>query len=399
MRKSWTGLFRRLAAGCIIGGSSAWYSAMCYAQIVASDVATDPVYADGWQAGDNGGTGFSPWNFETDTFVDMPGTQAIDDGLKSGGGNPNSSAYNDLGQAWRLALPDQGALPRAGRGFAPLQVGQTLRVITDNPTDEKFFKGYFIRLNSTSFGGDGKGANGNICYGSAACHAGSGAVGKTTLEMFEYFTYGNWSVADGTSPKGGAPTTLFDFSKINPATGNPVIGTSHGMQTDFTLTGTDTYTVTMTPLDNPGAAFTRSTTLANPGAPVDWIEFTMFNTPTSTAKATDFYVRSLQILTPTPPGVPGDYNGNGVVDASDYVVWRDHLGTSFQLSNEVSGTTPGSVTQEDYAAWRALFGNTSGAGSGIGAGSVPEPGMLGLFFAAAISMCASGWRRIWQWRS
>ena len=152
MRKSWTGLFRRLAAGCIIAGASEWYSAMCYAQVVASDVATDPVYADGWQAGDNGGTGFSPWNFETDTFVSQPGTQAIDNGLKSGGGNPNSSAYNDLGQAWRLALPDQGALPRAGRGFAPLQVGQTLRVVTDNPTSEKFFKGYFIRLNSTSLG-------------------------------------------------------------------------------------------------------------------------------------------------------------------------------------------------------------------------------------------------------
>ena len=48
-----------------------------------------------------------------------------------------------------------------------------------------------------------------------------------------------------------------------------------------------------------------------------------------------------------PAGVPGDYNGNGVVDAADYVIWRDHLGTSFQLMNEVASTTPGMVTQED----------------------------------------------------
>jgi hypothetical protein len=96
--------------------------------------------------------------------------------------------------------------------------------------------------------------------------------------------------------------------------------------------------------------------------------------------------------------VPGDYNSNGVVDAADYVVWRDHLGTNFQLSNEVSGTTPGSVTQDDYAAWRARFGNTSGSGSGLGGGSVPEPGMFGLLLTAALSMCTSGWRRIWQWR-
>ena len=27
--------------------------------------------------------------------------------------------------------------------------------------------------------------------------------------------------------------------------------------------------------------------------------------------------------------VPGDYNGNGIVDAADYTVWRDHLGQTF----------------------------------------------------------------------
>ncbi len=70
---------------------------------------------------------------------------------------------------------------------------------------------------------------------------------------------------------------------------------------------------------------------------------------------------------------------------ADYVVWRDHLGTTFQLTNEVSGTTPGSVTQEDYAAWRARFGNTSGVGSGSGlqGASVPEPS-AGLLCAVAL---------------
>lgn len=76
-----------------------------------------------------------------------------------------------------------------------------------------------------------------------------------------------------------------------------------------------------------------------------------------------------------PAGVPGDYNGNGVVDAADYVIWRDHLGTSFQLTNEVAGTTPGTVTQEDHTAWRARFGNISGSGTGssLGSAAVPEP--------------------------
>jgi len=74
-----------------------------------------------------------------------------------------------------------------------------------------------------------------------------------------------------------------------------------------------------------------------------------------------------------PQGTPGDYNNNGVVDAADYVVWRKNLGTNTTLPNEVSGTTPGQVTQEDYAAWRARFGNASGAGSSLAAAGVPEP--------------------------
>jgi formylglycine-generating enzyme required for sulfatase activity len=78
--------------------------------------------------------------------------------------------------------------------------------------------------------------------------------------------------------------------------------------------------------------------------------------------------------------VPGDYSGNGVVDAADYIIWRQHLGTNFQLANEVAGASPGEVTQADFTEWRARFGNTSGSGAGTLAASagVPEPGLLGL---------------------
>jgi hypothetical protein len=69
----------------------------------------------------------------------------------------------------------------------------------------------------------------------------------------------------------------------------------------------------------------------------------------------------------TPVGVPGDYNGNLVVDAADYVLWRN----GGPLQNEVD--TPGTVNAADYDAWRALFGNTSGSGAGLSNASVPEP--------------------------
>lgn len=69
-----------------------------------------------------------------------------------------------------------------------------------------------------------------------------------------------------------------------------------------------------------------------------------------------------------PPGVAGDYNGNGVVDAADYVLWRN----GGPLQND---STPG-VQAADYDVWRAHFGNTSGAG--LGAAQVPEPACLTL---------------------
>lgn len=81
----------------------------------------------------------------------------------------------------------------------------------------------------------------------------------------------------------------------------------------------------------------------------------------------------------TPVGVPGDYNNNGVVDTADYVLWRN----GGPLQNEVD--TPGVVNAADYAAWRARFGNTSGSGSGLGSGAVPEPSAGGLGFLMLFS--------------
>ena len=63
--------------------------------------------------------------------------------------------------------------------------------------------------------------------------------------------------------------------------------------------------------------------------------------------------------------MPGDYNGNGVVDAGDYVQWRK----GGPLLNEVD--TPGTVNDADYTEWRARYGNPSGLGSGFT--TVPEP--------------------------
>jgi hypothetical protein len=69
-------------------------------------------------------------------------------------------------------------------------------------------------------------------------------------------------------------------------------------------------------------------------------------------------------------GVAGDYNGNGVVDGADYVLWRN----GGPLQNEVADA--GTVSAADYTEWRLRFGNTSGSGSSLGGASVPEPNSI-----------------------
>jgi hypothetical protein len=87
-----------------------------------------------------------------------------------------------------------------------------------------------------------------------------------------------------------------------------------------------------------------------------------------------------------PAGVAGDYNGNSVVDAADYTVWRDHLGQTsptYTLPND-GGTSTGVVDPADYTFWKSRFGATSGAGS-LSNGAVPEPSSVLMALIALVA--------------
>jgi len=100
------------------------------------------------------------------------------------------------------------------------------------------------------------------------------------------------------------------------------------------------------------------------------------------------------------------YNGDGRVEAGDYVIWRNNTGQA-TLTNRGSGIT-GPVGQADYDFWRSQFGNSmplvgdggavwfdnasliqlTATGAGVTTGAVPEPaswslmmviGLLGLW--------------------
>jgi hypothetical protein len=85
---------------------------------------------------------------------------------------------------------------------------------------------------------------------------------------------------------------------------------------------------------------------------------------------------------PTPPG---DYNGDYVVNAADYVVWR-----------KTDGSQPG------YNAWRANFGYAAGSGSGAGdftsvSSAIPEPQPLAILLLVGAGLARTvRWDGRWQ---
>lgn len=69
------------------------------------------------------------------------------------------------------------------------------------------------------------------------------------------------------------------------------------------------------------------------------------------------------------PGLEGDYNENGVVDAADYVLWR---------KNPSAYGGPGG-----YTIWKTNFGDTASPGGG---GAVPEPASLALVALGCVAL-------------
>ncbi|TWT91071.1 hypothetical protein Mal64_14700 [Pseudobythopirellula maris] len=89
-----------------------------------------------------------------------------------------------------------------------------------------------------------------------------------------------------------------------------------------------------------------------------------------------------------PDVLVGDYNGNNVVDAADFTVWRDTRGDSVVAGTGADGNNNGVIDDGDYDKWVENFGMSITPPSV----AVPEPATLLLALAAG-GCLACGRRR------
>jgi hypothetical protein len=305
---------------------------------VASDNTSDAAYADGWQAGDNGGTGFGPWTFSysgnTNGLLYPP--QFIDIAPPLPG--------NSLGApAFALTTGDrnnQFETSEVRRTFVtPIAVGQTFSADVNGSALDPGASAFTI---GNTF--DLLGTNGS--------------------ERFSLFTnngYHNdrWT-ATGDADTGIAAASAFHM--------------------DFKLVTLNSYDLALSPIGGGTPYFTQSGAplAGTAGVAISRLRISAYGTGSSADGSKELFFDNLMLSGP----LPGDFNYDNRVDAADFVVWRK------------SG-----MDANAYNLWRTNFGLPTGTGVGSSPtplSAVPEPGCsMGLigYLLALIKSLTRSYRR------
>lgn len=200
------------------------------------DNAAAAIYNDGWQDGDNGGSGFTGWTLYRDTTnQDLAGQF-----LSSDNTNCNIGA-----KAWGL-YANSDKLSEAKRPFAgTLAVGQK----------------FFVRMD-----------NGHIDQGRGIGIALQNAAGGTLWQFFFNGGDTNYNLT-------GASTSIG--------------WTRAGLELEFTLTATDTYSVVITPYGSSTLTYSgHLESLADKGIK----QFRAWNYAAGSGEAANFYLNDLTLL-------------------------------------------------------------------------------------------------------
>jgi hypothetical protein len=154
---------------------------------------------------------------------------------------------------------------------------------------------------------------------------------------------------------GTAPGTQYDQVVVN---GTATIGTASATRGTLTVTTINNFSTT--PAADSSFEILKATTLSY------GLGFTTVSLPTGWTLDTTSVPNSILVSVQG----TGDFNGDHVVDAADYVAWRKSDGT------------PGG-----YNALRRNFGNTvPGSGSVLSSTGIPEPGTMVLFVVGLMTM-------------
>lgn len=89
-------------------------------------------------------------------------------------------------------------------------------------------------------------------------------------------------------------------------------------------------------------------------------------------------------------GLLGDYNGDNAVGPADYDKWVMDFGMQVPAGSGADGNANGIIDAADYTVWRDHLGQNSGSAA-MSPSSVPEPTTLAI--AATLILCCAGIRR------
>ena len=210
----------------------------CSAQtFVAADYATTSTYATAWSAGQNGGYGFGPWSFSSTDQTPAGQYQEM-------------STNSALGRSWTLATYAlHTGIANCGRAISGpgLQPGQTLELVIQNPTGYYFYRGFDI-----------------CCLNGTGNNPGGVNTAAIRTQAFAYFNMGDmsWVISDNDPASTTTPLNITNTA-------------SAGMKYALTITSTNTYSLTLTPLGDPSSAYSQSGTLTT-NLPINWINLRLY---------------------------------------------------------------------------------------------------------------------------
>ena len=305
-----------------------------------SDDASDSDYDFGWDFGTNGGSGFGIWEMASETVGGFAG-QFIQSGAGNGVDNIGSPAPD--GAVW-ASFANQGDFADKSSQFRdfdnPLSAsGDTFSVSLEN-------------------GFVDPGGKVGISLRDRAVNSFSETPDDFADEALFQFYFeggdGNYTVVDSS----GEVDTGVTFSFF-------------GIDLDLTLTSATTFDLDITRYDtanDPAPVVTSLTGLTFASTPgngsIESLAF--FNVDAPTQSDVYFNLLSYENV----EGIPGDFNGDDIVDGLDFLAWQ-------------RGDSPDPLSQTDLDLWAANYGNSASTVSTV---QIPEPVSLTLLGSGLVAL-------------